>query len=485
MTTKLGKEHSPLTLAVVSALAAVLGFVVLRSGRTASTGIAAALKTQTKVEPDLLLRAESANQDVSPVDASRQLLADIPRLSRAELRRLHRRLQLEGDPGYALAQAVAAMELRRETINRTWIWEDNSLAHTDPDKAWALAWEATPDYRRGEWLRMVLEAISNAHGAETALQYLGRIDDADLRHSLAGEIVMEAASTNPELAARLCEEYPEWRGSIMMKALGTIATSDPKRALDLANQLPPAERPMATDVVLEGWLQSDADSALAWIEAQSDAPFHPNGHALGNLMATDPVMALGFAQRTGTRTEQLELLNRILHEAMTAKEGKGENGEVVAKWMRENLNTTEIANVVSEGAQFYGNDPPMWQRDLVARALEQMDDVSGSDRISRMVQGWSDFDAKRAWVEALPDVPRRKMSGVLLPEWSGRNSHQAAEFLREIPTAEGRALVLRTGLEAAADKTAFARWAVAATGGDAVTRALVPELKTLGGEAAR
>jgi hypothetical protein len=402
VTTNPGKHHSLLILAVVSALAAVVGFVVLRSARTASTGIAAALETQKKMEPDLLLRTESAKQDLSPIDASRRLLADIPRLSPKELRRLHRRLQLEGDPGYALAQAVAATELRRETINRTWIWSDDSLAYTDPDKAWALAWDAKPDYRRAEWLRMVLEAIGNAHGAETALQYLGRIDDADLRHSLAGEIVMEAAAANPELAARLCDEYPEWRGSIMMKALGTIAMSDPKRALDLAHQLPPSERPMATDVVLEGWLQSDADAALAWIEAQSDAPFHPNGHALEKLVATDPVMALGLAQRTGTRTEQLELLNRILHEAMTANEGNGENGEVMATWMREHLNTTEIANVVSEGAQFYGNDPPMWQRDLVARALEQLDDVSGNDRISRMVQGWSDFDAKRAWVEALP-----------------------------------------------------------------------------------
>ena len=476
----LAQLQSGLILVAAMVTAAVLAFFLQRGGRKPESAVTAS-DTDGFIEPAAVLRAAAQQRNDSPIDVSRQFLANIPQWPSKDLRRLHRRLQLEGNPGYALAQAVMATELGRMTMDRGWQW-DTALAYTDPDAAWALAWSTGPDYRLSEWLGSVLKAIRNTHGAETALKYLETIDDPDLRHSLAQEVVMAAPEENPDLAASLCEKYPEWRSLIRARALQGLAKSNPRKALESVNGLPSSERLWATDAVLVQWLRSDADAARAWIEAQSDVVFHPDGHALGALAATDPVAALGLAQQTGTRTERLALLTRIMRDALTANE---ESGEAVATWMGENLNATEIAEAVSGAANFSSVDPPRWQRELAASALERMEKATGTDRISRMVREWGDFDAKRAWVEALPDVSRRKMSGVLLPEWSARDSREAADFLRKIPTAEGRALVLRTGIEAVQGTEAFVRWADSVTVGDASTRAMVPELQKLDAEGTR
>ncbi|MCB1098642.1 MAG: hypothetical protein KDN22_23930 [Verrucomicrobiae bacterium] len=473
MRNPLAKPHSDLILAF--AAASVLVFALQRSAPKPAVTSAA---TDHFIGPDAPLSTAAEQRSVSPINVSIQLVADIPQWSLKELRRQHRRLQLEGHPGYALASAVMETEMRRMTMNRSWQW-DGTLAHTDPDAAWALAWNTGPTYRRGEWLGNALKAIRNAHGAETALMYLEKIDDPDLRHSLAQEVVTDAAEQSPELSASLREKYPEWRSLIRARAMQGLAKTQPIQALESANRLPLSERLWTTDAVLEQWLLSNPDAALAWIKAQPDAAFHPLGNALGAMAATDPLTALDSALTTGMRTERLSLLSGVMRNAI---EADGENGEVVCKWVHENLNATEIAEVVSEAANFRGADPPVWQRELAASALEQMDDVT---RVSTMVREWGDFDAKRTWVAALPEVPRRKMSGVLLPEWSVRNSREAADMMRQIPTPEGRSLVLRTGIESAQDREAFVRWAAEVTGGDAGTRALVPELQKLDAEGER
>ena len=83
-------------------------------------------------------------------------------------------------------------------------------------------------------------------------------------------------------------------------------------------------------------------------------------------------------------------------------------------------------------------------------------------------------------MQSLPPVTQRQLAGTLLPEWVRHDSDAARAFVQEIPSASGRALVLKTGLEQYSsdqEKADFKKWAYAQA--DSETRAQVPQLKEM------
>jgi hypothetical protein len=121
-------------------------------------------------------------------------------------------------------------------------------------------------------------------------------------HILAGTVAKEWVRQDPDAALAWAATVPDnQRLGAYTGVLGTLATTDPKRASKLATELEPGgARNHIIGEIAKTWVRNDPANALSWARSlEGDERTRAVGEALGTWAQTKPAAAAGYLSKLG------------------------------------------------------------------------------------------------------------------------------------------------------------------------------------------
>ncbi|MEM7387627.1 MAG: hypothetical protein AAF514_22050, partial [Verrucomicrobiota bacterium] len=170
-----------------------------------------------------------------------------------------------------------------------------SWARKDPGAALEAAFQFPAENQRPA---LLVKAFTHAADLHPALAYerWSAIEDADLRHRLGPYLAWHVAGHEPERITEWLKAFPGASSdSVIKSAFTQWGKTAPMKAIEAAKSLTDSEK--AIEALLAGWIEKDAEKAIAWAASENRAlPID----ALTTLARTDPESAMILSRNSAT-----------------------------------------------------------------------------------------------------------------------------------------------------------------------------------------
>jgi hypothetical protein len=380
----------------------------------------------------------------------------------------------------------------------------NRWAVVDPDGAWEAAMQFGDKNLKRQMISSVIGAISRSD-LDKARQLLSGIKDKQTKGYALYAFLNQAASEDPEEAFRVLASesansqgyshyhnlFQKWakddpdaaiaklnliKGtSNRQQALQGIAmalvTSDPKRALDMLEGMPPGQtRGSMLATITSTWMSHDSDAAIAWINT---LPAEDKSKAVQNgcyqLMQEDPAKAAKFLASLPTNNQT-----------------RGQYSELASQWAQQDLEAARKwvesmpAGRTKEQAMS-GIIGTLAQTDPVKAATVFGDSVVNNQNYSQvgMIVGeWikSDQTAAIAWLDSLDlrGDTQRNVHSQFLSSWVSEDPTAASQYALGIQDEKSRqqAIGSLVGSWGSSDPQAAREWIMKSLDGETKNRSL-------------
>jgi DNA-binding transcriptional regulator YbjK len=435
-------------------------------------------KAEKNGEKRMALLSE-AIQTLNPSQI-RETLAEVEAMKDYRLRSQLRGMLLsrwgESDPKAALAYAQglgSSMENLGEirSVMRSWGAKDFPAA-----KAWLEGLPAGP--LRNDVLESLAFGLAQKDPA-AALSLARSLPGDDGQRFLRGAInawCLQDADAAFAYVAKLTADpnKPEFKKFLTLEMISTVAKKDPDKVISMLEQFPPEDQNNALRSIGYSWGQSDPKAALDWANQQPDPQVKslilPG--AIEALSEKDPNSALELAQSLPAGDSRTSLIGNVLYK-LSESDPKGAVGYAMNLPSSENRNMMIRVMAVqwirddSQGALgWYGSltDPKLKEQvagsminilsqDDPAKSLDLLDTMPPgffqNQALSRIGRNWAQTDQKAAlnWAnqQTDPEVKSRILEGVI-EVMSVKDPNSAFQLVQSLPAGNSRNRIIITSL---------------------------------------
>jgi hypothetical protein len=247
-------------------------------------------------------------------------------------------------------------------------------------------------------------------------------------HILAGTVAKEWVRQDPDAALAWAATVPDnQRLGAYTGVLGTLATTDPKRASTLATELEPGgARNHVIGEIAKTWVRNDPDNALTWARSlEGDERSRAVGEALGAWAQTKPAAAAEYLTNLGDDANLDAYIPKI------AGNWAGQSPGEAANW---------LATLPDGKGKTDAMDPLMWNwttRDPEAAGnwLAQQPPGPARDRgITGLGRAAFGFDPESAldWATQISDEKLRNASiQAGINEWKKKAPEEARQWAEQ------------------------------------------------------
>ena len=313
------------------------------------------------------------------------------------------------------------------------------MAQKDPVAALNLARTISSDQAGGDSVRR--KSISGAivgwslKDTDAALAYVAQLPDDRTKISILESMSIALAPKDPDKAINLIEQIPPKEQNVSLRKFGSAwAQSDPKAALDFANQ---QTDPEVKSEILKGVISamSEKDSKGALELAQSlPKDYKRDGTiytVLEKLSESDPKGAVGYAMNL-LSGEKSSLISSMSVDWIS-------NDPQGALAWYGSLTDTKLKEQVAHNMIDY------LSRDDVAKSLDLLDKMPPGDvrnqAISTIANNWARTDQKAVldWAnqQTDPEVKSRILAGVIRT-MSVKDPNSAFQLAQSLPSGNIR-----------------------------------------------
>jgi hypothetical protein len=405
---------------------------------------------KAKAEKNRAKRMALLSEAIQTLNPSqiRETLAEVEAMKDYRLRSQLRGMLLsrwgESDPKAALAYAQglgSSMENLGEirSVMRSWGAKDFPAA-----KAWLEGLPAGP--LRNDVLESLAFGLAQKDPA-AALSLARSLPGDDGQRFLRGAInawCLQDADAAFAYVAKLTADpnKPEFKKFLTLEMISTVAKKDPDKVISMLEQFPPEDQNNALRSIGYSWGQSDPKAALDWANQQPDPQVKslilPG--AIEALSEKDPISALELAQSLPAGDSRTSLIGNVLYK-LSESDPKGAVGYAMNLPSSENRNMMIRVMAVqwirddSQGALgWYGSltDPKLKEQvagsminilsqDDPAKAINLLDSIPlgnvQNQALSTIGNWWARTDQKAAldWAsqQTDPEVKSRILEGVI------------------------------------------------------------------------
>ena len=424
-----------------------------RDSRTKATSTLQGFRDRimkAKVERNRAKRMALLSEAVQSLDPSliRETLAEVEAMKdyrfRSQLRGMLLSRWGESDPKAALAYAQglgSSMENLGEirSVMRSWGAKDFPAA-----KAWLEGLPAGP--LRNDVLESLAFGLAQKDPV-AALSLARSLPGDDGQRFLRGAInawCLKDADAAFAYVAKLTADpnKPEFKKFLILEMISTVAKKDPDKIISMLEQFPPEDQNNALRSIGYSWGQSDPKAALDWANQQPDPQVKslilPG--AIEALSEQDPNSALELAQSLPSGDSREGVIGKVLYK-LSKSDPKGAVGYAMNLPSSESMNMMISGMAVqwiiddSQGALgWYGSltDPKLKEQvagsminilsqDDPAKAINLLDSIPlgnvQNQALSTIGNWWARTDQKAAldWAsqQTDPEVKSRILEGVI------------------------------------------------------------------------
>ncbi|HLF10183.1 MAG TPA: hypothetical protein VJA26_03125 [Gammaproteobacteria bacterium] len=342
--------------------------------------------------------------------------------------------------------------------------------------------------------RTAAERVASIWASRAPAEVLAQVEliqDAELRSALQRMVLPQIASSDPARALAIAEDLPvEIRATVEQIALHSLAQRDPLAALSYAERLPLGQqRQQLMQSIAQSYSRTDPEAALAW--ARNLQPPQPEllAAVFGGLAQSQPIRALDLALAIQSPSERLQAVQTIImyggsgnnEQAMTMANkvvtlddnaGKDMLLLLISNWGMQNPQSATDWLLANSGqvapqafqlvAQRFGQIDPSTAAAYVNRVPAE----ARGDWIRSVAQGYTQSDPQAAltWLNQFRGDPAYDPAAATVAQVMAQYDPQAAaRLLSSIDTAtmEGRGAAMMVAQQwAQQDPAAAAAWAL-------------------------
>jgi len=293
-----------------------------------------------------------------------------------------------------------------------------ALAQRDPVAALSLARTISNDQGGGDFSRR--NSISGAivgwslKDTDAALAYVGQLPDDRNKISILRSMSIALAKKDPDKAINLIEQIPPQEQNVSLRQFGSAwAQSDPKAALDFANQ---QTNPEVKSEILQGVIgvmaEKDPDRALE-LARSLPKDYNRDGTiytVLEKLSESDPKGAVGYAMNL-LSGEKSSLISSM------AVDWISNDPQEALAWYGSLTDTKLKQQVAGMMMSTLSRDISQENADIAITLIEQLPSNQQNYALNTFGQGWALKDPKAALdfanQQTDPEVKSRILSGVI------------------------------------------------------------------------
>ncbi len=266
-----------------------------------------------------------------------------------------------------------------------------------------------------------------------ATAYYENLPDRAPKGMLLEALIVPMAHQDADRALAFAETHRAESRRVLGEIIRTVAESDPKRAAELIQTLPPGNARLdAHRNLTRAWFRQDTEEALAWVMALEEGQVRQEMLEL----ATEQVVKLGSVEAFDLAVNELELRDG----------GWLLEGAIRHARKSDLTSIRQRVNALEEGRMKSRASSALLQRlaasDFVA-ATEYAESLpEGPEKtqaLTSFARTWANTDPKAAleWIgEEVEGDAQRETVEALVTNWSGSNPRFAAAQIEALPHSE-------------------------------------------------
>ena len=309
------------------------------------------------------------------------------------------------------------------------------LAQRDPAAALSLA-RSLPNDQGQDYFSRALNGWC-LKDADAAIAYVGQLPDDQNKISILESMIRTLAPKNPDKAINLVEQIPPQEQNFALRKIGSSwAESDPKAALDFANQqTDPKVKSEILKGVIDGMAQKDPKGALELtlsLPKTDDSRENSISDVLFDLSESDPKGAVGYAMNLLSDMNRNKSISRLAGEWVRGdpQGALGWYGSLTDPKLKE---------------QVAGNMIGILSQDDPAKAINLLDSIPlgnvQNQALTTIANNWARIDQKAAldWAnqQTDPEVKSRILEGVI-EGMSVKDPNSAFQLAQSLPAGKSR-----------------------------------------------